>query len=156
MLPSVSERAPLLVMAVGNLLKEDDGFGLAVLEELERRGVPADVELFDAGTAIVDLMEIFNGRRKLVVIDAVSAGNTPGTLYRFSPEDVEMANVPQNSLHQTGLIETLHLGELVDCRPESTVIIGVEPSSLELKIGLTEPVQAAVNQAADLVIKEIM
>jgi hydrogenase maturation protease len=148
-------RPPILVMAVGNLLRGDDGFALAVLEELEKAGLPETVELFDAGTSAIDLMEIFNGRQRLIVLDAVRGGQAPGTLYRFSPEEVEAGSLPMNSLHQVGLLETLKLGELVDCKPASTVVIGVQPEATELGIGLSVAVQNAVPKAVRLVLAEI-
>jgi len=148
-------RAPILVMAVGNILRQDDGFADAVLQRLEAMELPEDVELFDAGTSAIDLMDIFGGREKLVVIDAVRGGQAPGTLYRFSPEQVEAQALPMNSLHQVGLIETLRLGELVDCKPKETVVIGVQPQETGLGIGLTPKVAAAVEAAVALVLKEI-
>ena len=150
-----SDRAPVLVMAVGNILRQDDGFADAVLKRLEELELPAAVELFDAGTSAIDLMDVFNGRERLIVIDAVRGGQAPGTLYRFSPEEVEDQALPMNTLHQVGLLETLRLGELVDCKPQSTVVIGVQPEATGLGIGLTPKVAAAVEQAVDLVVKEI-
>jgi hydrogenase maturation protease len=150
-----AERSPLLVMGVGNILRGDDGFGVAVLNEVGTRAVPANVDLLDAGTSIIDLMEELNGRRKVVVIDAVRGGQSPGTLYRFSPEDVAAEAVPADSLHQVGLLETLRLAELVDCRPEQVVIIGAQPEDTSLKIGLTEAVAAAVPRAVEMVMAEI-
>jgi len=148
-------RAPLLVMAVGNLLREDDGFGLAVLEHLRQVELPQTVELFDAGTSVVDLMQVFARRELLLVLDAVRGGQQPGSLYRFGPEQVQSGALPLDSLHQVGLLETLRLGELVDCRPQRTVVIGCEPERTGLAIGLSEPVRAAVPQAARLVLEEL-
>lgn len=148
-------RAPILVMAVGNILRSDDGFADAVLRELAEMELPETVELFDAGTSIIDLMEIFNGRERLIVIDAVRGGQAPGTLYRFSPEEVEAGALPMNSLHQVGLLETLKLGELVNCKPGQTVVIGIQPETTALGIGLSEAVSAQVQRAAGLVLKEI-
>ena len=150
-----AERSPLLVMGVGNTLRGDDGFGVAVLGEVGNRTLPGNVDLLDAGTSIIDLMEELNGRRKVVVIDAVRGGQSPGTLYRFSPEDVKAEAVPADSLHQVGLLDTLRLAELVDCCPEEVVIIGVQPEDTSLKIGLTEAVAAAVPRAAEMVMAEI-
>ncbi len=149
------ERAPVLVMAVGNILRGDDGFADAVLTELEQRELPGGVELFDAGTSAIDLMDVFHDREKLIVLDAVRGGQAPGTLYRFSPDQVEAGELPMNSLHQVGLLETLRLGELVDCKPKSTVVIGVQPTHTNLGIGLSDEVQAAVGKAVELVMKEI-
>lgn len=147
--------APILVMAVGNLLRMDDGFAVSVLEHLETLDLPEDVELFDAGTSAIDLMEVFNGRDKLIVIDAVRGGQQPGTLYRFSPQEVEDQLLPMNTLHQVGLLETLKLGELVDCKPKSTVVIGCQPEVTDLGVGLSAAVSVQIKKAAELVIKEI-
>jgi hydrogenase maturation protease len=142
-------------MGVGNMLRKDDGYGAAVLCEIEKDALPEQVELLDAGTSIVDLMEELNGRRKVVVIDAVRGGQKPGTLFRFSPEDVASEAVPADSLHQVGLLETLKLAELVDCRPEQVVIIGTQPQDTDLGVGLTDAVKAVVPRAAEMVRKEI-
>jgi hydrogenase maturation protease len=142
-------------MAVGNILRRDDGFADAVLRRLEAEALPTDVELFDAGTSAIDLMEVFGGRERLIVLDAVRGGRAPGTLYRFSPEEVEAGVLPMNSLHQVGLLETLKLGELVDCKPRQTVVIGAQPGDTSLGIGLTPEVEAAVERAARLVMEEI-
>jgi len=147
--------APILVMAVGNILKQDDGFGESVLRRLEEMELAEGVELFDAGTSAIDLMEVFNGRDKLIVLDAVRGGQPAGTLYRFSPQEVEDQALPMNTLHQVGLLETLRLGELVDCKPKSSVIIGCQPAETGLGIGLTDAVATQVDKAAELVIKEI-
>ncbi len=149
------ERPPVLVLAVGNILRRDDGFADAVLQELGRRELPPWVELFDAGTSAIDLMDVFAGRDKLIVIDAVRGGRAPGTLYRFSPEEVEAQALPMNSLHQVGLLETLRLGELVGCKPHQSVVIGAQPADTGLGIGLSPEVEAAVEKAADLVLQEI-
>lgn len=153
--PATAPRPPVLVMAVGNILRRDDGFAESVLERLAGQELPDDVELFNAGTSAIDLMEIFNSREKLIVIDAVRGGHPPGTLYRFSPEQVVAEALPLNTLHQVGLLETLRLGELVDCRPKTTVIIGCQPQDTNLGIGLSPTIEAAVEQAATLVIQEI-
>lgn len=147
--------APLLVMAVGNILRMDDGFADAVLNRLAEMDLPEDVELFDAGTSAIDLMEVFNGREKMIVLDAVRGGQDPGTLYRFSPQEVEDGALPMNSLHQVGLLETLKLGELVDCKPKQTVVIGCQPQETGLGIGLSEPVKAQIERASELVLQEI-
>ena len=155
MISGTTQHQPILVLAVGNILRGDDGFADAVLQALEQEELPADVELFDAGTSVIDFMDLFNERELLVVIDAVRGGQAPGSLYRFSPQEIESGELPMNSLHQVGLIETLKLGELVDCRPHETVVIGVQPETTDLGIGLSEAVEVAVPKAVQLVIKEI-
>jgi len=154
-MPPAADRSPVLVMGVGNILRRDDGFADAVLQRLAALALPEEVELFDAGTSAIDLMEVFGGREKLIVLDAVRGGQAPGTLYRFSPEEVEAGVLPMNSLHQVGLLETLKLGELVDCKPQQTVVIGAQPGDTSLGIGLTPEVEAVVERAVGLVMEEL-
>jgi len=149
------KRAPVLVMGVGNILRRDDGFADAVLKELELRDLPETVELFDAGTSAIDLMDVFDGREHLIVLDAVRGGQPAGTLYRFSPDQVESGALPMNSLHQVGLLETLKIGELVDCKPKATVVIGAQPADTSLGIGLGPEIMQAVPRAVQLVLDEI-
>ena len=148
-------RPPVLVMGVGNILRRDDGFADAVLKELEHQTLPEWVELFDAGTSAIDLMDVFNGRERLIVLDAVRGGQPAGTLYRFSPDQVEAGALPMNSLHQVGLLETLKIGELVDCKPQQTVVIGAQPADIGLGIVLGPEVEKAVPRAVQLVLEEI-
>lgn len=150
-----ASRAPVLVMAIGNILRRDDGFADTVFRALEQHDLPAWVELFDAGTSIIELMDVLHGRDKLIVLDAIDGGQAPGTLYRFTPEDVESDAVALHDIHQVGLLETLKLGELVDCRPREAVIVGAQPKDLELGIGLSDEVASAVPRAVELVLKDI-
>jgi len=52
--PVFEQRAPLLVMAVGNILRQDDGFAEAVLDRLAELELPETVELFNAGTSAIE------------------------------------------------------------------------------------------------------
>ena len=58
-------------------------------------------------------------------------------------------------MHQVGLLETLKLGELVDCKPQQTVVIGCQPQETGLGIGLSEAVSAQIEAATTLVRQEI-
>ena len=149
---AATSRASVLVMAVGNILRRDDGFADAVLKALEGEELPAGVELFDAGTSIIELMDVFRDRDKLIVIDAIDGGGSPGTLYRFSPQEVDSEAVALHDIHQ---LEALSLGELIDCTPGEAVVIGVQPKELGLGIGLSPELVDVVPKAIELIKKEI-
>jgi len=152
---AATSRASVLVMAVGNILRRDDGFADAVLKALEGEELPAGVELFDAGASIIELMDVFRDRDKLIVIDAIDGGGSPGTLYRFSPQEVDSEAVALHDIHQVGLLEALSLGELIDCTPGEAVVIGVQPKELGLGIGLSPELVDVVPKAIELIKKEI-
>ena len=75
--------APVLVLAVGNILLGDDGCGQRVLAELAtvRARWGSAVELVDGGTQGMALLGLLSGRRAVVVLDAVRLGAAPGTVH---------------------------------------------------------------------------
>jgi hydrogenase maturation protease len=71
--------ARVLVLGVGNVLLGDDGLGPVLVRQVQGmyRGV-AEVECLDGGTQGLALLGYLAGREVLVVLDAFSAGKTPG------------------------------------------------------------------------------
>ena len=91
MSPAVGRRN-ILVAAVGNLWRRDDGFGGAVAKRLRERELPQGVEVADFGTGGLDLAyEVMRGYDALVLVDISRQGGEPGTLYvmEADPESIE-------------------------------------------------------------------
>jgi hydrogenase maturation protease len=66
---------PVLVIGLGNPLMGDDGVGERVAESLLLRpDLPDDVEVLRGGTDLLRLAGEIEGRRRVVVIDAVQEG----------------------------------------------------------------------------------
>src|SRR5258707_8393514 len=83
----------ILVAAVGNLWKRDDGFGTAVARRLREHEQPSGVSVADFGTSGLDLAyEVMRGYAALVLVDVTRQGGMPGTLYvmEADPESVEL------------------------------------------------------------------
>ncbi|MHC4692105.1 MAG: hydrogenase maturation protease, partial [Planctomycetota bacterium] len=53
-----SNRRPILVLGIGNILLRDEGVGVRVIEQMQEIPLPDDVELVDGGTAGADLLDI--------------------------------------------------------------------------------------------------
>jgi hydrogenase maturation protease len=74
-----------VVLGLGNLLQQDDGFGVRVVQALERElGIEmqrAGVELVDGGTLGLSLLPLVEECSHLLVVDAVEAGLAPGALW---------------------------------------------------------------------------
>ncbi len=143
----------ILILGVGNILMKDEGIGVHVAEELEKRTLPGNVDVMDAGTAVIDTMSYFKNVRKLIVVDAVRAGRVPGTIYRFKPED--MFENKKISLHQMGLLETLSMARELGMCPEDVIVIGIEPEIIKPELGLSEKLTRKIPDVVNAVIKEI-
>src|SRR5512136_238412 len=97
-----------LIVGMGNLIYQDEGIGVHVIQEMRKMELPGQVELLDIGTSTMDLTSYLDGVKKLVVIDAVKAGGVAGTLYLFGPEDLIPAGEGPVSLHEIDLIQALN------------------------------------------------
>ncbi len=142
-----------LIVGIGNLLCRDEGIGVHVIEKMKEVELPDHVELLDIGTSTMDLISYLEGVRKLVVIDAMKAGRTPGTIYRCKPEDLLPTDEGPISLHEIGLLETLAMAKKMG-REIETVIIGVEPKVLDWGMELSEEVKSKIPAIIEAVLKE--
>src|SRR4030042_7180736 len=90
----------ILILGIGNLLLKDEGVGVHVVERLREIPLPENVEVLDGGTAGLDLVDFIGGRKKLIVIDAVNAGEKPGTIYRLTEENLDIKPKALTSFHE--------------------------------------------------------
>jgi hydrogenase maturation protease len=154
--------ARVLVVGVGNLLRQDDGFGIVVAQRLsERPDLPDGVRVTETGIAGVGLVQdLMDGYDALVIVDAVERKGEPGTLYLLEPgvpdirawtDDERRAFLAD--LHQVDPSKALGLAAALGILPPVVRIVGCEPAECdEAEIGLTP----AVAHAADLAIERTM
>lgn len=147
--------APVLILGVGNILLGDEGVGVRVVEAMGGRELPDNVELFDGGTASIDLLGILANRDKVIIIDAVKGGNQPGTLYRFTPDDITIQRQHLTSLHQLGLLETLTIFRCLGHTPPEVLIYGIEPKEIGWGLELSPEVASVVPRVIELVLSEL-
>ncbi len=143
------------VVGIGNVLLGDDGVGVHLAHRLAGRIDDSDVAVIDAGT-VPELFLLIDGRlKKLILVDAVSGGGPAGSIYRFNVEVLETRFEPLFSLHDLTLLDNLRLLGLLGKRPESVVIIGIEPKTVGFTTQLSPEVEKALPKAIELVLEEI-
>ncbi len=132
------QQKKILVIGMGNILMQDEGIGVRVLEEFQcRYHVKGNIELMDGGTTGTELLEPIREADILVVTDAVNTGEKAGTLVRIADEDVPAFFQTKLSNHQLGLSDLLAILTLQGQAPEHVVILGMVPHLLENKLGLS-------------------
>lgn len=145
-----------LVLGVGNLLLGDDGVGIHVVEQLAGRHIPSYVSVVDAGTPGWGLPAWFEGQQKVIIVDAVHMGETPGVWKRFNPERAKLFTSDGIlSLHEPGLANGLALAEAVGALPEEIVIYGIEPARCEIAQGLSPAIEQALGPLVEEIFAEI-
>ena len=146
----------IVILGIGNVLLNDEGIGVKVIEYLQRHyEFPEEVELVDGGTGGIGLLEFVEKADILIVIDAINGGEPPGTVYKFSGKELPRSVVERLSLHEVNFLDILDLAAMRGNLPEKIVIIGVEPKSLEMEAILSPEVQAKIPELADAVIGEL-
>ena len=143
----------ILIVGIGNLLCRDEGIGVHVIQEMKNMKLPDHIDLLDMGTSTMDLVSYLEGVKKLIVIDAMKAGGTPGTIYKCRPEDLFPEEEGPISLHEIGLLETLNMAQKMGMKID-TVIIGVEPKVLDWGMELSEEVKSKIPNIIEAVLKE--
>jgi hydrogenase maturation protease len=147
----------ILVAGVGNAWLQDDAFGGEVARLLERDGVPSGVTVMDFGTSGLDLAyEVMRGYDALILLDASRQGEEPGTLYVMTPSRDEFAAAIEDgeSIDPHGMDPhtVLRFVNATGGWPGRVVVIGCEPGEVdEVGLGLTAPVEGAVQRALELV-----
>ena len=151
----MTEVKDILILGIGNLLLKDEGVGVHVVNKMKEMSVPDNVEVLDGGTAGLDLVDFIEGRKKLIVIDAVNAGEKPGTLYRLTEENLDIKPKAISSFHEIDFIDALHMSEVVNSKPEEIVVIGIEPKDMSSGLELSPEIEERIPEIIKLVMKEL-
>lgn len=145
----------VLILGVGNLLRGDDGFGVHLVGSLADTVLPPNVQILEAGTVSHQLIPLLGEIDRLIVIDVVDAGDKPGSIFRFSPDDMRFPSGQMASLHQISLIDVLSMAELTGAKPETT-IIAVQPKDVAAwSLTLSEEVSAVMPKVRELIFEEL-
>src|SRR5215216_3712214 len=148
----------VLVAGIGNVFLGDDGFGVQVVGRLSERELPEGVEVVDFGIRGMDLAYALNEDYDLVVfVDATPRGGKPGTVYLIEPEIEEDGAVSLDT-HGMDPVKVIRLARALGARPARILVVGCEPQVVingedyeEMLMELSDPVRAAVEEAAKLV-----
>lgn len=149
----------ILVLALGNPLRGDDGVGCAVLAGLRETAVPypPHITLTDGGTPGLETALTMQGYDKVIVIDAANLGEPPGTWRRFSLAEASLVQQAQmeGTLHDAGFAEAVALGAALDILPPEIIVYGVQPETIAWEMGLSTAVQSAIPQISQQIWAEL-
>lgn len=140
------------IIGVGNVLRGDDGAAAAVVSQLRDAEIPA--YNFDGDGA--ELMEMWAGQNKVIVIDAASSGAPAGTVHRF---DVRQEQLPRHffrySSHQFGVAEAVEMARTLGQLPAQMIVYGVEGADFSLGAPLSPDVQITIGNVVDSIKNDI-
>lgn len=138
----------VVVAGFGNVLRGDDGFGVEVIRRLERiGGAPQGTVFLEVGTGGIALaQELLTPCDRLVIVDAMTRGGTPGTVYVLHVDHVPAAT--SVDMHMAVPARALGLAQALGALPPEVFLVGCEPVALdELTMTLSGPVSRALETA---------
>lgn len=138
------------VLGVGNTILSDEGFGVRVVEYLEKNFTfPENVALIDGGTLGVELLHFVAGTRRLLIIDSIDGGAEAGSTFHLRGDEIKNHFAQKISAHEVGIQDVLTMLELSGKKIPQVELIGAQPFRLEAGVELTEQMAALVPTFAD-------
>jgi hydrogenase maturation protease len=145
------------IIGIGQSMRGDDGVGLAAVRrwnencQLNVNRPYVRVEL--AESPGIDLLDLLEGARIAVLVDAMRSGAHPGTVRVLTENELDAFTGDFSSAHGWGVAETLSLGRdlMPFAMPQTLVLIGIEADHLEVGAGLSPSVETALSEVGRLI-----
>ena len=145
-----------LVIGLGNPLRGDDGVGVCVAQMLTEQVLPPGVEVVDGGTQGLGIVNLMEGWRRVILVDAAAVGKSPGQFVRFTLDEARLPGDDQHlSVHAAGLNDALLLAQALKILPDEVIIFGVQPASLDWDSSLSPQVEATLSALIEAVLAEL-
>jgi hydrogenase maturation protease len=154
-----AETKRILIAGIGNIFMGDDAFGVEIANVLARRTFPHGVRVADFGIRGFDLAyALMEGYETTILVDAYPGEGQPGTLFVLEPDlqNVDSGATRPSFVDPHGMdpLNVLHMAKNMGGDLKRILLLGCVPATLgpeEGKMGLSEPVAAAVDEAVQLV-----
>ena len=147
---------PNLLIGIGNEYCRDDSVGLTAIRALKKQVLPENTLLIESSGDGTELMEMWSTARMVILIDAVSSGATPGTIYRF---DAHKQPIPSQfsfrSTHAFSIAEAIELARILDQIPPLLIVYAIEGQNFSTGIGLSSEVENAMQKVVEQVKHEV-
>jgi hydrogenase maturation protease len=155
----VVQRPRILVGGIGNIFLGDDGFGVEVAQTLAKSNFPSTVRVADFGIRGFDLAyALQDGYEATILVDAFPRGQPPGTVSVIEPdlENPASGSAEEGFVqpHAMNPMNVLRMAAAMHGPLKRVLLVGCEPATFggeEGKMGLSAPVEAAVQEAARVV-----
>lgn len=141
-----------LVAGVGNIFLGDDGFGVEVVKRMAGDTFPDGVKVADFGIRGVHLAyELLEGYQTTILVDATQRGGSPGTVYVI---EADLETIPAGVVmdaHSLDPATVFGMLKALGGTARDVLVVGCEPATVEDGMGLSEPVEQAVDEAVRIV-----
>ena len=143
-----------VIIGIGNILLQDDGVGVHVIKQLKSEKSLSTIKLVDGGTSTLDMLGYFLDYKKVIVVDCLSAGLKPGTIYKIKPEDIKSYKKENLSIHDVQILDVVEMANMMGKYPE-VVIFGIEPEKIAVDLEMTRTMISKIPEIVCNIKKEL-
>jgi hydrogenase maturation protease len=146
----------ITIIGLGNILLKDEGVGVHVANAVkERYTLSPEVEIIDGGTMGLDLLPFFEGRDKILLVDAVDFGREPGHVGMLGKGEIPAVLESKLSMHHISLSDVLFTASFMGIGPDELCLIGIQPESLDIGLDMTGTVGDKFETLVDMTINKL-
>jgi hydrogenase maturation protease len=144
------------VIGIGNILLQDEGFGVHVINFLNKNYSfnSAEVQLIDGSTMGYGLLDTILNLETAIIIDALKTDDKPGSIYKFHDDDLP-ANLMKKTAHEVEFIDVITMCGLTGFTPKLIFFAVVPQNCDNVSMELTEPLKLCISSVADDILKEL-
>ncbi|MCX6269473.1 MAG: hydrogenase maturation protease [Bacteroidetes bacterium] len=139
----------ILVLGIGNLLMNDEGVGIHVVNELEKDGIMG-ADVMDGGTGGFHLLGFIQSYKTIIIVDASLDQHPPGHVRVLQPRFAK--DFPrQLSAHEIGLKDLIDSAILLGNMPKLYLIAISVKDFQDMGMDLSPEVAGAIPEAIERV-----
>jgi hydrogenase maturation protease len=136
----MSKRIALIGM--GNLMFHDEGLGTYLAKYLEANyEIPENLEIVDGGLLGFSLMTYYQEYDKIVIVSTNSKEGEPGTIFRYSGEEMMAMGSTRKTANEVELTMMLEICSFHEAMGEVELVTMIPEDIIEVRNGLTDTIR---------------
>ncbi|HYA14978.1 MAG TPA: HyaD/HybD family hydrogenase maturation endopeptidase [Syntrophales bacterium] len=152
----MSEKNSITILGLGNILLQDEGFGVHFIRWFEKNyQLPEGVKIVEGGTLGYKLLDTVCSCDNLLVIDVIKANDEPGSIYRFTKEEIDEQELQPTSAHEVSFQDVLCKAELIEELPDVIFLCVVPYEYKDMGLELTTLMRKKIPEVEKLLLQEL-
>lgn len=143
----------ITILGLGNLLLGDDGIGIRVIQELQKKVLPPGIEVMEGAGSFIHYWDVFARSTHIIAVDAMDGGGKSGTVYLLEADQVEQSKSKVVFNHEDDIFTVRDIMKTFGFNPKVWVI-GIQPKDISLSLELSKGILQRMPRIVDLVLRQ--
>jgi hydrogenase maturation protease len=145
----------VVLIGIGNRYRSDDAAGLEAARRVAD-SAPDGVDVMELEGEPTSLLDAWDQAETVYVVDAMSSGGVPGTVYRFDARTgPPPAEFRHRGTHAFSIGDVVELARALDRLPRRLIAYGIEGAGFGAGVGLSTEAERGVRDAVRGLLSEL-